>query len=286
MNFFYRSQLFAAFFVFALCAIGTGAWAEEQSSATYEALKEEVWKSIKPDIFGDRAIIEDDQVIALDAPPKAEDAAVTPVGVNALFPQAPEKFIKAITLIVDENPAPVVATFTFGPAASQASLSTRVRVNAFSYIRAIAELNDGSLHMVKKFVKAAGGCSAPASKDPDKALAELGKMKLRQFPLKGEDANSPQASREAQIMIRHPNNSGLQRDQVTLLAIPAFFVRYLEIKRGDELVFQMEGGISISEDPNIRFHFKGPAGAEIHAKAVDTKEHTFEQSWPVEAEGS
>ena len=56
-------------------------------------------------------------------------------------------------------------------------------------------------------------------------------------------------------MVRHPNNSGLQRDQVTLLYIPAHFVDELSVWQGDALLFSMVGGISISEDPNFRFDF-------------------------------
>ena len=52
-------------------------------------------------------------------------------------------------------------------------------------------------------------------------------------------------------MIRHPNNSGLQMDQVTRLYVPAYFVRELRVWQGDDLVLSMDGGISISEDPTI-----------------------------------
>ena len=56
-------------------------------------------------------------------------------------------------------------------------------------------------------------------------------------------------------MIRHPNNSGLQRDPITQYFIPAHFVQKLSIAQGDRLILAMEGGISISEDPNFRFDF-------------------------------
>ncbi len=65
---------------------------------------------------------------------------------------------------------------------------------------------------------------------------------------------------EAQIMMRHPQNSGLQMDQLTRLYIPPFFVENLKIWQGDDLVVAMDGGIAISEDPNIRFNYK-PNGA-------------------------
>ncbi len=241
---------------------------------------EKTWVSLKPDVFGDRAIVDGAAVISLEAPVRAEDAAITPIDIVAKAPQTADKYIKTITLIIDENPAPVVAEFKFGPAAANASLSTRVRVDSYTFVRVIAEMNDGSLHMVKKYVKASGGCSAPASKDADKAMADMGKMKLRQFPVKAGDS-----VHEAQIMIRHPNYSGLQMDQVKRTYTPAHFVRDMEVKRGDDLVFKMEGGISLSEDPNIRFSFAGARG-EIKVTAKDTEDQVFEQSWPIEATGS
>ena len=56
-------------------------------------------------------------------------------------------------------------------------------------------------------------------------------------------------------MIGHPNNSGLQMDQLTQLYIPAFFINELRLWQDDSLVLAVEGGISISEDPNIRFTY-------------------------------
>jgi sulfur-oxidizing protein SoxY len=271
----FRSLTFAAI---AALALGTPCMAQEQSEAT--------WNSIKPNIFGDAAIVEDDAVLALDTPVRAEDAAIVPIGITAKFPQNTARSIKAITLIIDENPAPVAGKFTFGPAAPDASFSTRVRINAYSFVRAVAELNDGTLHMVKRFVKASGGCSAPAGKDMDAAAAELGKMKLRQFPVVQQAGIAPdELIREAQIMVRHPNNSGMQMNQVTMLYIPARYVRDLSVSRGADLVFRMEGGISISEDPNFRFHFKGTAG-EISVNAKDTEDKAFDQKWTIEAPGT
>ena len=89
--------------------------------------------------------------------------------------------VKSVTFIIDVNPAPVAATFQIGKDAGVTHLSTRVRVNDYSYLRVIAETESGELHMAKTFVKASGGCSAPAVKNTDEALASMGQMKLRQF---------------------------------------------------------------------------------------------------------
>jgi sulfur-oxidizing protein SoxY len=104
-------------------------------------------------------------------------------------------------------------------------------------------------------------------------------MRFRQF---ARPADGPVSGpREAQIMIRHPNNSGLQRDQVTLLYVPAFFVRELRVWQGDDLVLSMDGGISISEDPNIRFSYLPNGATRFRAEAVDTDGHVFKGEWPI-----
>lgn len=256
------------------------------------AQSEESWNAIKPDIFADRPISDGSDLMEMDAPMRAEDAAVVPITVRALKPQAGQTAIKAITLVIDENPAPLAATVSFGPAAATASFSTRLRVNNYSWIRAVAEMQDGSLRMIKKYVKASGGCSAPALKDQDKSVAEMGQLRLRQFASGDAEAKdyalapSDNGAVEAQIMVRHPNYSGLQMDQLTMLYIPAYFVREIELKRGDDLVFKMEGGISLSENPSFRFAFRKDGNGALDVRAVDTQKKTFGKSWPVERIGS
>ena len=83
-------------------------------------------------------------------------------------------------------------------------------------------------------------------------------------------------------MIHHPNNSGLQRDQASLLYIPLFIVRQLRLWQGDQLILEMDGGISISENPNIRFSYLPNGASMFRAEAVDTEGHVFRGEWPVE----
>jgi sulfur-oxidizing protein SoxY len=84
--------------------------------------------------------------------------------------------------------------------------------------------------------------------------------------------------RTAQIMIRHPNNSGLQMDQVTRLYVPAFFVDSLKIWQEDELLFAMEGSIAISEDPNIRFTYAANSSS-LRVEVIDTSAQVFKGRW-------
>ena len=80
-------------------------------------------------------------------------------------------------------------------------------------------------------------------------------------------------------MIRHPNNSGLQMDPISRNYIPAYFVQDLTVTLGDDLLFRMEGGISISQNPTFRVSYSGFQDGPVTAEAVDTKGNTYREAW-------
>ncbi|HWK38198.1 MAG TPA: quinoprotein dehydrogenase-associated SoxYZ-like carrier, partial [Hyphomicrobium sp.] len=127
------------------------------------------------------------------------------------------------------------------------------------------------LHMATKFVRGAGGCSAPASKDAEEALASLGRMQVKTAATPALGANW----REGTVMIRHPNFTGLQMDLDTRGYTPARYVDKLEVRRGDKMVLRMEGGISISENPHLRFNYDGAEGDALEVSASDTNGAKF-----------
>ncbi len=242
---------------------------------------ETIWAAMKGDVLGDRPILLDTGLVRIEAPKRAQDAALVPVDIH--IDPAKAAGVKKVTMVIDVNPAPVAATFEFGKDAGVTHLSTRVRVNDYSWLRVIAETESGELHMSQTFVKASGGCSAPAVKNSKQPLAAMGQMKLRHFLPPAEETMTK--AQELQLMIRHPNNSGLQRDPITQYFIPAHFVQNLSISQGDRLILAMEGGISISEDPNFRFDFDVQGTDDIRVEAVDTDGKVFTDQWPLDPTG-
>ena len=233
----------------------------------------ETWGYLQEDVVGDAAITLSDTLLTLEAPYRAHDAATVPI---VLKQRDPGALVTRATVVIDENPAPVAGEFTFSEAMAPLDFEMRVRVNQYSNVRVISETADG-LFMTGRFVKASGGCSAPATGDPELALASMGQMKLRSFEA-GAAMSVPR--REAQIMIRHPNYSGLQRDQITQLFIPAHFLDHIEVWQEDELLFTMDGGISISENPVFRFFYRDNGALTLTVKATDTEGNTFEKVMP------
>ncbi len=218
----------------------------------------ERWREIAKSIFGDRTIETTDTLVKIEAPARALDAALVPITLTM-----PDKDrIRAVSLVIDDNPAPYAARFEFGPAADPSELKLRVRVNNYTDMHAVVETTDGKLYEAKQFVKASGGCSAPMGMSDEEAMRGMGEMRMKFAEGRG---GKPV---EATLMIRHPNFSGMQMNQVTRDYTPARYIEKLTVSAGDATVFTMTGDISISSNPVIGFAFR-PDGAPIRVAASD-----------------
>lgn len=234
--------------------------------------EEDMWPSLQRDVFDNRPILEDG-VVQIDAPERAEDAAVVPITIR-VSPEVKGE-LRSMALVIDKNPSPVAASFTFGPGAGSGGgerrMTTRVRIDTYSYVHAVVETADGKLHMAKAFVKASGGCSAPAPKDADNDLTDLGKTVVKSI----EPALPKTTLREGIVMIKHPSNNGMQMDQETRGYIPARFIREITVMRGKDLVFRAETGISISTNPHFRFTYANAPDSALDVTSIDTDDTRF-----------
>jgi sulfur-oxidizing protein SoxY len=230
------------------------------------------WKQLQESLFPHRQMLDSGGIISVEAPPRALDAALVPVELHMSADQP----IKGVYLVIDDNPAPMAAHFVFGPKADPRDLKLRVRVDAYTNIHAIAETQDGQLHAAVKFVKAAGGCSAPAGPDDQAALADIGRMKLR---LLGDFAAGKPL--QAQLMIRHPNFNGMQMNQLTRFYTPARFIRTIDATYDGGEVFHLDADISLATDPVITFGFVPKEKGQMKVVAQDSSNATFDHSFDV-----
>jgi sulfur-oxidizing protein SoxY len=239
-----------------------------------EAARAARWTDLQHALFADRPIRDGAGWMTIDAPARALDAALVPVTLTVKG----DKPIKGIYLVIDDNPGPLAGHFIFGPQGDAHSLKLRVRVNAYTYMHAVAEARDGQLYSVARFVKAAGGCSAPAGADEQQAMQDIGHIKMRL--MQPFVAGKPM---EAQMMIRHPNFNGMQMDQVSRLYTPAMFIRTIDVSYDGVQVMHLDSDISLSSDPVINFGFVPPHKGQLKVLVRDTKDATFGQSFDVPA---
>ncbi len=248
--------------------IGGGALAASKEEARWELLHDMY--------FAGRPVEDAGSLLVLEAPTRAHDAALVPIRI-ATVPGADVQ-VNAVHLIVDNNPIPRAAIFRFPDGANPHAVETRLRVDSYTNITAIAETSDGRLLKTARFVKAAGGCSAPALKNAQLAVARMGKMKLNlpETIVAGEQMN-------AQLLISHPNYTGLQYDQLNYYFIPAHYVKTIEVRYNGAPVMDVDSDISLSEDPSIHFSFVPEKTGTLEVTAEDSKGRVFKESWPIRA---
>lgn len=271
----------AALAVVLALGLTTAAGVTQARAEEDEAARATRWQDLKHALFGDRTVIEGTGVVALEAPARAMDAATVPISVS--LPgggSAISGRVAAVWLVVDGNPSPLAGTFRFGGAADPRSLKTRVRVDQYTLIHAVAETEDGRLFATERYVKAAGGCSAPSSKDPQLAMSRLGQMRVR---LEGERPPGDGSTVSASLMISHPNNNGMQVDQLTHNFIPPRYIQEIKVRYGDETALTVDADISLSEDPVITFGLRLHGDAPLHVDVRDSTNATFHQDFPLSA---
>src|SRR5258708_12189940 len=116
-------------------------------AATPEA--DDPWPGLVQDIFNNRAMNDGAGVIAIEMPYRAEDAAIVPVTLRATLPPGDARRVLAITLVIDQNPAPMAARFELGQDSSVSEISTRVRLTTYTDAHAVAELSNCNLYLAK-----------------------------------------------------------------------------------------------------------------------------------------
>jgi sulfur-oxidizing protein SoxY len=216
----------------------------------------ESWDAIKTELYGERAILDGAQFIAIDAPYRTPDDTRTNLAAQIVAPRGVN--LGKITVVLDENPMPVSAIFALNTPQPSFYFDITMRVNGPTPLRVIAETTDGRLFVKETFVKTSGtgACAAPPGTDPELALATLGQMNIsvsNKKPGLGSGALTSLASRlnRMDVDISHPSLSGMQMDQISLLFIPMRYVEKVEIDLDGAGFVDMTGSISLSENPRV-----------------------------------
>ena len=73
----------------------------------------------------------------------------------------------------------------------------------------------------------------------------------------------------------------MQMDHSTGRYIPARYIERLVVKQGDDLVFEIAGGISMSEDPDLRFTYLPNGAKTLSVEARDSEGATWISHYPI-----
>ena len=232
-------------------------------------LNEGLWPLLHESFFAGKPI-EAAPFIKLEGPGGAENGAQVPITLTIeRSPSAPDAITK-VTLLVDANPIPLAAVYRFTPLSGKAQISTRIRLETDSYVRAIGETADGKLFMSAIIIHAGGGCAGTVGGDENAIRATAGKIKLNAVP--PVRLGEPNA---AVFMIKHPMYTGLQRDTATGKNKPAFYISKANFSFNGRLVLQADWGVGTAEDPYLRFFYLPEKSGKLEVQADDSEGRTF-----------
>jgi len=232
------------------------------------------WELLRGRIFGTRPITTGAASrVQLIAPLRAAYGAAVPVKIVSQLAQTPALYVKRMHLLVDKNPSPLAATLELTPEVGQADFETRLRVDEYSHVRVVSELSNGELHMDSRYVKTSGGCSAPPNRDTPELIGRT------IFKLPGPPTMD--APTTADVTVIHPNDTGFELNNVTVMFIPSYFVRTIAVSYAGRKIFDADLDFSISENPTWRFNFVPHGPGELRAEVSDSKEHHFTGSLKV-----
>ena len=231
------------------------------------------WELLRGRLFGARPIAAGSGRVQLIAPLRAAYGASVPVKIVSQLAQTPALYVKRLHLLVDKNPSPLAATLELTPEVGQADFETRLRVDEYSHVRVVSELSNGELHLDSRYVKTSGGCSAPPNRDSPELIGRT-IFKLPEPP-------KMDAPTTADLTVIHPNDTGFELNNVTVMYIPSYFVRTIAVSYAGRKIFDADLDFSISENPTWRFNFVPHTPGELHAEVADSKERHYTGSLQV-----
>jgi sulfur-oxidizing protein SoxY len=235
------------------------------------------WDRLSAKLFPGKKIQTGSGIVQLTAPLRAAYGASVPVKVVSKLAQTPSLYVRRLYIVVDKNPSPIAAVIDLTTDMGQADFETRLRVDEYSHVRVVSELSNGELHTDSRFVKTSGGCSAPPNRD---SLHLIGKT-IFKLPA-GVTMDAPTT---ADVTVIHPNDTGFELNNVTVMFIPPHFVRSIKVTYSGKKIFDADLDFSLSENPTLRFNFVPQGPGELRAEVTDSKEAQFVGTLAVPAAG-
>ncbi len=258
--------------VFLLAALALAGWSAPSMAS-------DSWPSIRDELYGARVIHDGNANVVLTAPDRPENQMEVPVAVDAVFKDG--RTVKSVTILVDENPTPVAAAFRFTQPRQQVGLAAKFRFDAVTGVRAIVEASDGELYMAERHVRFTGGqsaCSAPPNGSDEEIAARMGNTQLAVAGPKPNASNAPQ---RVKLDISHPNHTGMVKDQISLLYIPLRLLDHVAIKQSGKTVVEIDGSMSLSQDPSFEFDYLTDGSDELNISATDTSGGAWSHTLPL-----
>ena len=215
-----------------------------------------LWSYIEERMFKDVKAVEVD-FISINAPKRANSGAQVPISIKLVEKEG--VYIEKIYLIIDANPTQHASTYYLTDKTQNLNLLTRIRMETDSYVRAVGEDKIGNLYMSKVAIRASGGCSGYMDVNDPALIKDVGKVLVKY------------KDNFITTRVKHPNFTGLQKDQESGGYIPKWIVEYIYYDINNERILGVKNDISISQNPYVKFKYVIKDKDSIKVTVIDSK---------------
>ena len=202
--------------------------------------------------------------IEITMPEFSDSGASVPIDTYVPCQMTPDDYPRVVRVYAPRNPRPRVVALYFTPACGEARMSTRVRLDSFQDVVAIAEMSDGETFTAVRHVNVTyGACEDSIAND--------------QFPpgwapnmrVALPDSVARDEVFTVRTIINHPMETGLRHDKTGLLVPIRIAERFRCLVEGIE-VFGVKLEPAVAANPYIAFSLRLSESANLVFEWVDT----------------
>lgn len=217
--------------------------------------------------FGVAKPVEGD--VLIDLPEFTDSGKSVPLTVTVPCLMEGLDYPEMIAIYAPRNPRPRICKVFFTTACSEATFSTRVRLNSFQNITVVVKMASGEIFQgVRKVNVTYGACEQAVATD--------------QFPPGWAPSIKVSAPASAAVgapvpirtIISHPMENGFRHNPQGLL-IPIRIVEWFRCYDGDDLIFSVKLEPAIAANPYFNFNVVMKDPLQLHFEWIDTSTDVY-----------
>ena len=204
-----------------------------------------------------------------------------PITIEMGHPMDPGHHITRITVVNERDPVPLKGVVELTPASGLAHVAFQARIDeGASEVLVTAECSVHGAWTTSASVRVAdgaGGCADPAAAKSRAAATEILPPRLRLPELVRTGRTRADEVLEAQLLMRHPNRTGLaRREGRFVVESEPFHLREMEVLYQGARVSRFVFTSALSDDPLITFCVRAGQGGLLRAVLGNTRGQRFE----------
>lgn len=249
----------------ALC-FGTSSLVALGLSGPVFASDEEVQDAIAED-FGVTDLPEGD--ILIDMPDFSDSGESVPLSFTVPCSMQGLDYPEVVAIYAARNPRPRIAKVYFTPACSEATLSTRVRLESYQDITFVVKMATGEMFKrVRRVNVTYGACGAVVANDqfPQGWVPSI-RISAPETAARGEGV-------EIRTIISHPMETGLRHDSSGLPA-PLRIVEQFRCFANRQVALTMELESAIAANPYLAFNLRMDETTQLQFEWIDTNAEIY-----------